>query len=149
MLEFYHALEDMLPGTVRSHLFVSELSKPVALADYPHVVIGGTGPDQISGSDVQRPTLGDRPDKVTLTVRITYAALTPASLDVVVRNTRAALDRQAPALDGYRVHRLRLRTLLSIDTDQEISVDGLHPMFTKDEATLTAHKITGGTHADH
>ncbi len=145
MTDFYKALQDLLPPVVRSYIDVPRLSTPPEAADFPYVVLGGTEPNALSGPDRFRPTLSDKPSKVVLDIRITYAGLTRESVRVMMRHVRSALATP-PAVEGYRCHLSRPTTLQALTVDRDVSWGSLNPLYAQDELRLTAH-LAGGSHA--
>lgn len=145
MTDFYKALQDLFPSVVRSFIDEPRLSSPPADADFPYVVLGGTEPNALSGPDRFRPTLSDKPSKVALDVRITYAGLTRESVRVMMRHVRTALG-SPPVVEGYRCHLTRPVSLQPMTVDRDVSWGGLNPRYSQDELRLTAH-LSGGSHA--
>ena len=147
MSGFYEAIQAMLPDHTNPTLYSADLSNPPEMADYPYAVLWGTQETELSGPDQYRPTLADKPTRAVLDVRITYAALNPESLRIVMRNVRQALKAGQPVVAGYRCHLSRPVSLMPVEVDRDISVGGLHPMFAVDEMRLTAH-MTGDTNGN-
>lgn len=147
MTGFYEAIQAMLPDSTNPALYSADLSSPPQLSDFPYAVLWGTQDTELSGPDQYSPTLADSPNKAVLDVRITYAALNPESLRIVMRNVREALKAGQPVVDGYRCRLSRPVSLMPVEVDRDISVGSLHPMFAIDEMRLTAH-MTGDTNGN-
>jgi len=146
VIEFYDAVKAMLPAAVRTHLFAPSFAKVEdgkqvpTLADYPYVVLWGTPGTEYSGDGSAAPSSCDRPDSVELDLRVTYVATSSGSLQWLLARARPALNRKAPTVAGYKANRIRLESLTNITTDDDVAIGSLHPLFTVDEFTLTAHK---------
>lgn len=127
---------------VRASQMNAPLSTPPVLADFPYAVLWSNLPTLFSGGGHDNPNLADAPEALDATLRITYAATSASSLYWLVNRVRPFLDRQTPAIDGYYVERLRLRSLMSVETDRDINIGGgLHPVYAIDESRLVAQKL--------
>lgn len=148
MIEFYEAVKALLPESVKVHLFAPRFmdstgkTRVPSLADYPYLILWGTPGTEFSGDGPQFPSSCDDPDSVQLDVRVTYVATSSTSLQWLLERARPALNRHSPIVAGYSVSRIRLESLTNITTDDDVTVGSLHPLFTVDEFTLTAHKTT-------
>lgn len=148
MSGFYEAIQAILPSTVNPAIYTANLSSPPVTQDYPYAVLWGTQDTELSGPDQYSPTLSDEPSKAVLDVRITYAALTPESLRIVMRNARNALKAGQPVVAGYRCRLSRPVSLMPVDVDRDITIHGQNPLFAVDEMRLTAHMIKESTNAN-
>jgi hypothetical protein len=136
ILEHYNAVKALLPPTVRVFMW-SVPSTPT----YPYVVLwGDLGEESSGGPDGD--SLQDVPDVLSLRLRATYVGLTGDSMLIVARNARAALNRKAPIVPGWRTNPLRQAVLMDgqVDTDVTLTGGG-HPTYAVDEFTLVSHKL--------
>jgi hypothetical protein len=60
----------------------------------------------------------------------------------VARNARAALNRNTPAVTGWRTNPLRQAVLMDAQTDADVTLTGGgHPIYAVDEFALVSHKL--------
>ncbi|GAA1453470.1 hypothetical protein ACFP47_09235 [Nesterenkonia lacusekhoensis] len=113
------------------------LSMPPALSDFPYVVIWSDLPTRFSGGGFDEPSLSDRPDAFSATVRLTYAATSAASLFWLVNRVRPSLEDAELVIDGYQIGRLRPRSLFPSEIDRTITLEGgISPVYAVDEVEL-------------
>jgi hypothetical protein len=133
--EHYDAVKALLPPTVRVYMW-NVPDTPT----YPYVVLwGDIGTESSGGPDGD--SLQDVPDVLTLNVRATYAATNGDSLLIIVRNTRAALNRKIPVVAGWLPGELRQSSLMDAQTDTSVTLTGgANPIFAVDEFALVSSK---------
>lgn len=134
--EHYDAVKALVPDTVRVYMW-SVPTNPI----YPYVVIwGDLGEESSGGPDGD--SLRDVPDILSIRIRATYVGLTADSMLIVAKNARAALNRKAPVVAGWRANPLRQAVLMDGQVDRDVTLtDGGHPTFAVDEFSLISHKL--------
>lgn len=134
--EHYDAVKALLPSTVRVYPWTVPASP-----QYPYVVLWGDLGDESSGGP-DGDSLKDVPDVLTLRIRATYVGATADSMLIVARNTRSALSRKQPAVDGWRTNPLRQSVLMDGQVDRDVTLTGGgNPVFAVDEFALVSHKL--------
>lgn len=137
----FDAIQAMITDpAVNVHIGTANLSEPPVGSDYPYVVIWGSMPTDHSGAGLDDPTLTDDLAALHADIRLTYAAQSTDSLTWILERVRPALNRQVPTIEGYTCERLRLESLQPIQSDRDIAINGLHPIYAIDETRLTAHR---------
>lgn len=133
--EHYDAVKALLPAGTTVYMW-NVPNTPT----YPYVVLwGDLGTESSGGPDGE--ALDDVPDVLTLSVRATYSGLTGDSVLVVARNVRAALNRKAPVVAGWRAGKLRQFALMDAQTDTDVELPGGgNPIYAVDEFALVSVK---------
>lgn len=101
-------------------------------ADYPYVVLGGNAGRSSSDS------ASGEPDALEIRFKVTYAALSFASILHLIGPIR---DRIIPArliVEGWEAGLVRHEELLDIQTDFDVTIPGIstHPVFAVDEFSV-------------
>ncbi|WP_147107136.1 hypothetical protein [Nesterenkonia populi] len=131
----FAVVAELIPSNITVHEGQSRLSTPPVLTDYPHVTVWGTLPND------QSENLADQPSRFQATIRLTYAATSGSSLFWIVTRVREALEGAQPQIDGYYIERLKPRSLMPLQRDAEVTLQGgLNPLFAIDETPLIAQR---------
>lgn len=141
ILEHFQAVKSLVPASVKVYLFQPKLSGPPAMGDYPYAVLWGSLGEEVSGEQGDR-TLADDVDQLAMRIRCTYVGLNGESLAIVARNVRAALNRSRPTVDGWSCSKLRQSPLTDGQTDYDVKIGNLNPVFAVDEFTFTSSRLT-------
>ncbi|MDY6054345.1 hypothetical protein [Micrococcus sp.] len=139
MIDLLRAAAARVPFT--THLLRADLPDPGDPAAYPYVVLWADLGVPFSGDGRDSGSLGDRAAGLHLTIRATYVGLSPAAVAIVASKTRAALDRQALASEGWHCDRLRVFPVLGIDSDESVQLQHGHPYYAVDEYRVIATKV--------
>lgn len=147
MIEFYNALKAMLPANLNAHIITvkfvdaeGRVRAPV-LADYPYVLLWGSPGDEFSG-EPDNGSLADRVDGKEFRFKATYVGANQDALSIVLKRCRAAWNRKAPTVAGYRCERLKQSSLMDAQADIDVTLSsGNHPLFAVDEFVLVASSL--------
>jgi hypothetical protein len=143
--EHYDAVKALLPSTMRVHMWAvvpeknpDGTNKPLA---YPYVVLwGDLGEESSGGPDGD--SLRDVPDVLSIRIRATYVGVNGDSMLITARNTRAALNRKTPVVEGWKLNPLRQSVLMDGQVDKDVTLTGGgNPTFAVDEFALVSHKL--------
>lgn len=138
----FQAIRDLITDSaVKVHIGKAQLSNPPTTADFPYVTIWGALPTHYSGTGPDEPTLADLPNAWRATIRLTYAATIPSSMNWLLERVRDAIDRKVPTIEGFTCERIRLNSLQPIDSDESMPLaNGRYPIYGIDELTLIAQR---------
>lgn len=139
MIEFVAAAAARVP--FRTHEMTADLSERPTEQDYPYVVVWSDLGLEFSG-DVPGwdDSLADLPDALEVTLRATYVGLSKQSVSILVRRTRAALNRSVLDVEGWTCGPLRQAPLTGIEVDEAVQIGHTHPYMAVDEYRLIASK---------
>ena len=142
--EHYDAIKALLPPTIQTYMWKAEerdASGKIVLPRYPYVMFGGDLGNESSGAQ-DGDSLADVPNLLSLRIRATYVGVNGDSMLIIARNTRRALNRKSPIVEGWRTDPLRQSVLLDGQVDRDVTLTGGgNPTFAVDEFLLISHKL--------
>lgn len=126
----YDAFQALLPAGTKVHR--GYVSKKLVSADYPYVVLGG------SGGDESTEAMAGNVDSLEFVLKVTYAGLSFDAVLIVMEKVRRAFLSRQLIVPGWSCGTVRHETALQIQPDRDVTLtdSSFSPLFAVDEFTV-------------
>lgn len=126
----YDAFQALLPAGTRVHR--GYVSKKLTSADYPYVVLGG------SGGDESTEALAGDVDSLEFRLKATYSGLSFDAVLIQMEKVRRVFLSERVVVPGWSCGTVRHEAALNIQVDFDVTLtdSSLHPVFAVDEFTV-------------